>query len=76
MPDRKMLIPIITSIEPPRMVALPASFVPKDFPRNTPNIQMMKVTTAMISAQRSAMGKLYSDIVKPTESASIEVATP
>lgn len=63
-------------IIPPKIVALPESFVPNFFPRNNPAIQIKKVTKAIIKAQTNAICQPYSEIVQPTESASIEVAIP
>lgn len=64
------------SMMPPSMEAFPASLVPNFLPMISPPTQMAKVTAAMIRAQTRAVRKPYSAIVNPTESASIEVATP
>ena len=63
-------------IIPPKIFALPDNFVPKFLPINKPIIQIIKVVNAIIKAQIKAIAKPYSLIVQPTESASIEVATP
>ena len=53
-----------------------SSFRPIVRPRKSPQRQIASVTAPMISDSVSAAEKGYSSIVKPTESASIEVATP
>ena len=58
------------------MVALSASFMPKRFPRKSPAMQMAKVTMPMMILASIALAKGYSAKVKPTESASMEVASP
>ena len=68
--------PITMRIMPPKIEDLPARAVPNFLPMITPPRQMMKVTAAITSEQRNASRRLYEEIVKPTESASIEVATP
>ena len=61
---------------PPRIDAFEASLVPNLFPIIRPAKHMIKVTTPMITAQTNADKNPYSAIVKPTESASIEVGMP
>ena len=75
-PERNISTPIATRIIPPNIPALPQSFVPAVLPSNTPLRHMTKVITAIISAAIIAEARLYSAIVKPTESASIDVAIP
>ena len=58
------------------MAALPLSFVPAARPMRSPPLQITKVTTAMRMVAANASIRWYSEIVNPTESASIEVATP
>ena len=64
------------SITPPRIEALPASFVPNLRPMSSPVMQIKKVTAPIMNASTSASRRVYSAMVKPTDSASIEVATP
>ena len=63
-------------ITPPRIPALPASLVPARLPIKIPKRQMAKVTAPIIRQAIRASKKLCSAIVKPTDKASIEVATP
>lgn len=49
---------------------------PNFLPSSTPDRQIMKVIAAIISAQTNAIIGGYCSIVKPTDRASIEVATP
>ena len=58
------------------MDALPESFVPNFLPMRRPAMQMKKVTTAMMSDAARAIRQPYSEMVKPTERASMLVATP
>ena len=58
------------------MPAFPASLVPNFFPMKTPAKHTQNVTPPMMSASESASGAESSAIVKPTESASMDVATP
>lgn len=73
---KKISSPIPMRITPPKMVALSASFMPKRFPRKSPAMQMAKVTIPMMILASIALAKGYSAKVKPTESASMEVASP
>ena len=57
------------------IVALLSSFSPAFFPSQTPKRQMKKVTTPIIREDNTASVALYSEIAKPTESASMLVAT-
>ena len=61
---------------PPRTEALPESLVPNFLPMESPAAQMKKVTNAMMREQTSAMNQPYSEMVKPTDRASMLVATP
>ena len=72
----KISRPINMSIVPPRMPALPANAVPNLRPRKTPRLHMTNVTAAIIRTDTTASAMVCSAMVKPTESASIEVATP
>ena len=72
----KILRPMAMSITPPRMPALPASFVPNLRPKIRPAQQIKNVTIAIVITEEIASVRLYSEIVKPTERASIDVATP
>ena len=56
--------------------ALPESLVPNFLPMARPASQMKKVTIATMREQTSAMNQPYSEMVKPTDSASMLVATP
>ena len=71
-----MYKPITIKILPPNMDDFPASLVPKVFPIATPKAQITQVIKPITIAQTSASSALYSDMVNPTESASMEVATP
>ena len=71
----KISRPIKISIAPPKIEALEENFVPKCLPNSTPKKQHIKVTKAITETQTKACKKIYSAIVKPTERASIEVAT-
>ena len=64
------------SIAPPKIDALPAKCVPNFLPRKSPNKQIPNVTAAMSKAQALAIQISYDAMVKPTERASMEVATP
>ena len=75
-PVIKISRPMKIRIAPPKIPALPASFVPAFLPIRIPAKQIKKVTTPIRMHERSASGRLYSAIVKPTERASIEVAIP
>ena len=68
-------IPIAIKIIPPKMSAF-ESFCPIDFPSRSPIIQIMNVTSAIITEAMKAKKSVKSAIVKPTESASMEVAIP
>lgn len=68
--------PMKIRIEPPRMLALLASFKPNFLPSFNPNIQIKKVTMPMIIDSIRAKGNVKLAIVKPTDSASIDVAIP
>lgn len=63
-------------MKPPIMVALSENFSPSFLPKTSPPKQITKVNTPMIKEDSKAAGKLYSAVVKPTESASMEVAIP
>ena len=63
-------------ITPPNTVALSASAVPNFLPIMIPLRHIIIVTAAMIAAHKSAVGRSYSAIVNPTESASMDVAIP
>ena len=56
-PSMKILIPIISRIEPPKIDALPASFVPKVLPKRSPIEHRIKVTMAMTRQQTSAINQ-------------------
>ena len=58
------------------MLALPDNRVPTVRPMRSPSRQMPNVTAAMMSEQVSAAAVSYAAMVKPTDSASMEVATP
>ena len=75
-PVIKISRPISMSIAPPKIPALPASLVPAVFPMRIPAKHMKKVSTPRRRQAINASNTLYSEIVKPTESASIEVAIP
>ena len=68
--------PIKIKMAPPSTEALPARCVPKRRPITSPAVQITKVTAAMMPAHASAISGPYSAMVKPTDSASMEVATP
>ena len=55
---------------------MPESSVPNFLPMFRPAMQRKKVTTAMMMDAASAIIQPYSEMVKPTESASMLVATP
>ena len=74
-PEMNISIPISIRIIPPAISALPANFVPNFLPIITPARQITKVTAIIKHTATSAVKKLYSAIVKPTDKASIEVAT-
>ena len=63
-------------MSPPSMDARPARSSPSLRPILRPARQMNNVTTPMISDDSSACTVLYDAVVNPTESASIDVATP
>lgn len=63
-------------ITPPKIPALPENFIPTFLPIIIPKRQIINVTTAIIKTQIKAEDKSYSEIVNPTESASMLVATP
>lgn len=72
----KISKPIKIRIEPPRMLALLASFKPNFLPSFNPNTQIKKVTMPMIIDSIRAKGNAKLAIVKPTDKASIDVAMP
>ena len=72
----KISRPIAIKITPPRISALLESFVPNRLPRERPDMEMKNVTVAMIREQTRAISQSYSAMVKPTDKASMEVATP
>ena len=55
---------------------MPESLVPNFLPMDRPASQMKNVTTAMMREQTRAISQPYSEMVKPTDSASMLVATP
>ena len=57
---------------PPRISALLESLVPKRFPRESPVMQIKNVTMAMIREQTRAISQSYSEMVNPTDRASME----
>ena len=61
---------------PPKMPALLASLVPAFLPITMPAKHITKVTAPISRQASSASAKLYSAMVKPTDSASMDVATP
>ena len=63
------------SMMPPITVALSENLSPIFFPKTSPATQIAKVTAPMIADDSKASETLYSDMVNPTESASIEVAS-
>ena len=63
-------------IAPPRSCALFESLVPNFFPTISPAVHITNVTIAIIKDGRNAPKEEYSAIVKPTDSASIDVAIP
>ena len=75
-PFTKISIPIAISIHPPSIDAFQESLVPAFRPIRRPPTQITKVTAAMIRPAVFAMIRSYSAIVKPTDNASMEVATP
>ena len=75
-PVMKISSPMPIRMTPPRILALPESCVPNFLPMRRPAMQRMKVTTAMMIAAVSAISQPYSEMVKPTERASMLVATP
>ena len=72
----KISRPIAIRMTPPRISALLESLVPKRFPRESPVMQIKNVTMAMIREQTRAISQSYSEMVNPTDRASMEVATP
>ena len=48
----------------------------KRFPRESPVMQIKNVTMAMIREQTRAISQSYSEMVNPTDRASMEVAMP
>ena len=72
----KISKPIKIRIEPPRMLALLANFNPNFLPSFSPNMQIKKVTMPMVKDSIRAKGNVKLAIVKPTDSASIDVAIP
>ena len=68
--------PINIRITPPNIFAFPARRVPNFLPSTRPAMQITNVTIAIIRQASNASDRLYSEIVKPTESASIDVAIP
>ena len=56
-----------------RLVGKPGS---KRFPRESPVMQIKNVTMAMIGEQTRAISQSYSEMVNPTDRASMEVAMP
>ena len=68
--------PIKISIAPPRIPAFPASLVPAFLPIAIPEKQITNVTAPIRRQATKASIKLCSEIVNPTDSASIEVAIP
>ena len=53
----KISRPIAIRITPPKISALLESLVPKRFPRESPVIQIKKVTTAIITEQTRAISQ-------------------
>ena len=74
--ETKISSPMKIKMAPPKMEALPARRVPKVRPITSPAVQITKVTAAITAAQATAIQGPYSAMVKPTDSASMEVATP
>ena len=72
----KISNPIKINIIPPTSVALFASLLLSFFPRVTPAKQIMNVMIEIMAIETKTAKILYSANVKPTESASIEVAMP
>ena len=72
----KISDPIAMSIIPPITVPFPATAFPMRLPARSPTIQIAKVTAPIISDSASADQTLIPAMVNPTDSASIEVATP
>ena len=75
-PVMKISSPMPMRMTPPRILALPESCVPNFLPMRKPAMQIKKVTTAMMMAAVSAINQPYSEMVKPTERASMLVAMP
>ena len=63
-------------MQPPTICALAERFFAAALPIKRPVMQMANVTSAIVSEATAAMMAPYSAIVKPTLSASIEVAKP
>ncbi len=61
---------------PPRMDALPESLVPNFLPMRRPAMQMKEGDGRNDEGAASAISQPYSEMVKPTERASMLVATP
>ena len=76
MPVRKISSPMRMRMTPPKILALPASLVPNFLPMNTPAKHRRKVTQPMMRHSVSAIKKVKSAMVKPTDRASREVAMP
>ena len=72
----KISRPIKIRIEPPRMLALLASFRPNCLPKFSPNMQMKNVTIPMMMTSIRAKLNVKLAIVNPTDRASIDVAIP
>ena len=75
-PEMKISSPMPMRMIPPSTEALPESLVPNFLPMRRPAMQRKKVTTAMMPEAVSAISQPYSAMVKPTERASMLVATP
>ena len=72
----KISIPMAMRIIPPRIPAFLLRCVPAFLPIASPAMQIAKVTTQIMREETNAMSTSYSAVVKPTESASIDVAIP
>ena len=66
-PLTNISIPIIISIIPPKIWALFERTVPNFLPMSKPNIQIINVTTAIMSAAAKAIFKSYSAMTKPSD---------
>ena len=76
MPLTKICIPMKISIAPPIIVATLEILLPIFLPKINPIKHITRVITPIIKDEAKACKTLYSEMVKPTESASMDVAIP